>query len=522
MTHEHPLSKPPKSKTGSRKRRQRRGAVEPSSQTKVNPAVPGTSGGRYQPIPENELPKLDEAIRHVLVNTGLSEAPLTVIDAVTAAGGTLGDDGRLCFPAGLIERYLAEAQRDWILYGQITEHDMCLSPHRVHLGTGGASPKVVDLDTGRYRDSTLQDLYDAARLCDTLDHVHFFSRSLVARDMPTELLIDVNTAYACLSGTQKHVFTSISQPEHVRPIAEMCYLIAGSHEAFERRPFISLNINFVVPPLRFHAESCEVMAEAVKLGIPVHCNVFSQVGASTPVTLAGAIVQNTAEALAGMIFAWLVEPGAKTIMGVRPIVTDLRTGGMGGGSGEQALVMAASAQMANYYSLPNSCIAGATDSKLADAQSGYEKSMTVTMAALAGSNLVTQAAGTHAGLMATAFESYVIDNDMLGGVMRTLSPFEVNDVTLATGMIDQVVRGEGHFLGHPETYKRMASDFLYPQIGDRRSPEEWEAAGSRDIREIAKEKTRQILSTHQPSHIPADVDAEIRRKFDIRLERKVD
>ncbi len=511
---------PSKSKTGARKRRQRRGGSDASTPPKVNPAVPGTLGGRYQPIPQNELPKLDGAIRHVLIETGLSEAPPIVIETITAHGGTLSDDGRICFSADLIDRFLAEYKRDWTLHGQAAEHDLLLSGQRVYLGTGGAAPQVVDLETGRYRDSTLQDLYDAARLCDTLDNVHFFSRSLVARDMPTSLLMDVNTAYAALSGTQKHVFTSITDPENVAPVAELCYLIAGSREAFEQRPFISLNINHVVPPLRYHAESIGVMAEAVKRGIPVHCNVFSQVGASTPVTLAGAIVQNTAESLAGMIFAWLINPDAKAIMGLRPMLTDLRTGGMSGGSGEQALVMAASAQMAGFYNLPNSCIAGATDSKLADAQSGYEKGSTVTMAALVGSNLVTQAAGMHAGLMAVAFESYVIDNDMLGGVMRSLSPFEVTDTTMATNMIDEIVRGEGHFLGHAETYKRMASDFLYPDLADRRSPAEWEEAGSKDIREVAKEKARQILATYFPSHIPAEVDAKIRDKFDIRLKRR--
>ena len=509
-------TQPPKGKRGGRKRKQRRSNSE-QTQPKINPAVPGTTGGRYRPIPESELPQIDLAIRDVLANIGLSEAPQIVIDTVTGNGGSLSDDGRVLFPETLIDRFLAEYKRNWTLYGQTAQHDMQISGQRVYLGTGGAAPQVVDLETGQYRDSTLQDLYDAARLCDTLDNIHFFSRSLVARDMSNDLLMDVNTVYAALSGTTKHVFTSITLPQHVPLVAEICYVIAGSKEAFEARPFISLNVNHVVPPLRFHPESCEVMAEAVKLGIPVHSNVFSQVGASTPVTLAGAIVQNTAESLAGMIFAWLINPDAQVIMGVRPMITDLRTGGFSGGSGEQALVMAASAQMAAYYDLPNSCIAGATDSKLADAQSGYEKSLTVTLAAQAGSNLVTQACGMHAGLMGVAFESYIIDNDMLGGVIRSLSSFEVNETTLATDMIGEIVRGEGHFLGHAETYKRMSSDFLYPEIADRKSPDEWEESGSRDIREVAKEKARSILATHYPRHISAEVDGKLREKFDIRL-----
>lgn len=503
----------------SRRNRRNRSAVSESKST-TSPAKSGIEGGRYRPILDADLPQLDRAIRHVLAEIGFSESPPIMIETITANGGSLTADGRLLFPEALLDRFLAGYKRNWTLHGQNPEHDLLLSNKRVHLGTGGAAPQVVDLESGHYRDSILQDLYDAARICDTLDNIHFFSRCLVARDMPNDLLMDVNTAYASLSGTAKHVFTSITLPEHVPILAEMFYTIAGGRDAFEARPLVSLNINHVVPPLRLHAESCEVMAEAVKLGIPVHSNVFSQVGASTPVTMAGSIVQNMAESLAGMIFAWLINPNAKVIMGVRPMITDLRTGGFSGGSGEQAQIMAASAQMAHYYNLPNSCIAGATDSKLADAQSGYEKSMTVTLAAQAGSNLVTQAAGMHAGLMGVALESYVIDNDMLGGVMRSISRFEVNETTLATEMISDIVLGDGHFLGHPETYKRMESDFLYPQIADRKSPEEWEEAGSRDIRDVAKEKTQQILATHYPSHISAEIDAQLREKFDIRLKRR--
>lgn len=464
--------------------------------------------------------QIDQAIREILEKVGFSEAPPIVIETVTARGGKLTHDGRITFPKPLIDEALAGFKRHFTLYGQTPGHELVLSGKRVYVGTGGAAPQVVDLETGRYRDSTLRDLYDAARMTDALENIHFFSRSLVARDMPDDLALDINTAYASLTGTAKHICTSAALPEHVPLIAEMCFAIAGSREAFIERPFLSFNINHVVPPMRLHKESCEVMAEAARLGIPIHSNSFGQLGASSPVTLAGSIVQNVAEALAGMIFAWLINPEVKAILGSRPMITDLRTGGMSGGSGEQALIMAATAQMAQYYDLPNTCIAGATDSKIPDAQSGYEKSLTVTLAAQAGSNMITQASGMQAALMAVAFESYVIDNDMLGSIMRSISPIEVNAATLATEMISEIVRGEGHFLGHSETYKRMQTDFLYPKIADRRSPQEWQADGCKDIRDIAKAKARQILASHFPRHISKETDEQLRARFDIRLPEK--
>jgi trimethylamine--corrinoid protein Co-methyltransferase len=503
-----------------RKRRSRAETQTAESSPDSQAVWPGMEGGRYRPLNKSDLAKIHEAVLTVLETTGLSEAPPSVIEHVTAAGGQLTSEQRLTFPTTLVERALAELQRDFTLHGQIPGHEMILSGTRVHMGSGGASPSIVDLQTGRYRDSTLRDLYDAARLVDALPNVHFFSRSLVARDMPDAHSLDINTAYACLCGTTKHVCVAAAVPDHVREIAEMCFSIAGSRQAFVERPFLSLNINHVTQPMRFAGDACEVLEQAALLGIPAHANVFGQVGASSPVSLAGSVVQSVAEALAGMVFAWLVNPEARTIFGAKPMITDLRTGAMSGGGGEQAVVMAATTQMAQFYQLPNVSIAGATDSKIGDAQSGYEKSLSVSLAAHAGSNLITQACGMHASLLGCALESYVIDNDMLGGILSTLRPFEVSNESLSAESIDRVVRAEGHFLGESQTLARMKTDFHYPQIADRSTPAEWEDNGQRSIRDVALQQTREILATHFPKHIDAAMDDRLRAQFDISLPRE--
>ena len=504
-----------------RGKRGRRRASGHGHKQSVVLSLGGSIGGRYRPLNPEDLPRIDDAVRTILAEVGMAEASAPVIEAVTAAGGSLEDEGRLRFPRDLTERALQGLSREIVLCGQVAAHDMRLGDARVYVGSGGAAPLILDMDTGRYRESVLRDLYDAARLVDCLDHIHFFSRSMVARDMPDAATLDINTAYACLAGTRKHVFAAATEAASVAEIAELCYLVAGSREAFEARPFLSLNCNIPVPPLRFDPESCEIAAEAVRYGIPLHSNTFGQMGASSPVTAAGTIAQTVAETLAGMILAWLVNPEAKVIFGTRPMLTDLRTGAMSGGSAEGAVAMAATAQMGQYYGLPNSTIAGATDSKIADAQSGYEKALTVALAAQAGSNLITQASGMQASLMGCALESYVIDNDMLGVIMKSLAPIEVSEETLAIRAIGEVARGEGHFLGRSETLERMQSDFVYPRIADRRGIEAWEADGARDIRAVAIERTSEILGRHYPAHIDAELDARIRERFDIRLPREL-
>ena len=440
-----------------------------------------------------------------------------MIDLVCAAGGRVTDDARLLFPSELVESALAGLRRNIVLHGRATGLDLALEPTSVHVGSGGAAPMIIDLRTGLYRESTLADLYDAARLVDSLPHVQFFSRSLAARDMSDARALDINTCYASLAGTRKHVMVSAVSDAHVRDIRRMCDAVAGTPEAFDTRPFLSLNVNHVAPPMRFSPEAAEVLVAAARAGIPCMVNTFGQLGASSPVTIAGCLAQTNAETLAGMVMVWLANPGTPAIYGARPMVTDLRSGGMAGGSGEQSLLTAAATQLARFYGLPNSTIAGATDSKAVDAQSGYEKALTVTMAAQAGANLITQAAGTQAGLMGAAFDAYVIDNEMLGAILRGVAPIDVGEETLSADMIAETIRSEGHFLGHPQTYGRMSTDFLYPEIADRNSIEEWQAVGSPDIASRAKTAAEDILDKHFPDCIPDEADRRLRKEFDIAL-----
>jgi trimethylamine--corrinoid protein Co-methyltransferase len=251
--------------------------------------------------------------------------------------------------------------------------------------------------------------------------------------------------------------------------------------------------------LRYGCDNAEVCVESVKFGAPVWVVVAPQAGATAPAALAGAVVQCVAEALAGLLLVDMVQPGFPVIVGAWPFVADLRTGAFTGGSGEEAVASAAAAQMVNFYGLPSSVGAGMTDAKLPDCQAGYEKALAVGLAAHAGSNNVSESAGMLGSLMALSLEAMVIDNDMLGAVLRTVRGIEVNDETLSLDVIEQAVRGEG------------------PSLADRRPPGEWEAAGSPDIRQRAGERVRKILSTHFPRYIDPAMDRRIRELFPIRL-----
>ena len=195
------------------------------------------TGGNLNPLDERGIAAIHAAALELLASTGISEAPSSAVKLVADAGGRLDDAGRLLFPEKLVEAALTGLQRDFTLYGRAADKDLVLTPGAVHVGTGGASPQLFDMQLGRYRDSCLADLYDAARLVDRLTHIHFFSRPLVARDMPDQQRLDVNTAYASLAGTTKHVFVSSGNAQSVADIARLCYRLAGSEAAFGNGPF---------------------------------------------------------------------------------------------------------------------------------------------------------------------------------------------------------------------------------------------------------------------------------------------
>lgn len=478
---------------------------------------PGMSGGRYQPLASADVQRINEAVMNVLANIGLAQAIPSCVELVTQAGGSY-KNGRLYFPRSLVEDTIAGAAKELVLYAQHPEHDVEVSGSKVYFGTAGAAVHIVDIENREYRDSTLQDLYNMARLVDKMDNIHFFQRCLVARDMTDPADLDLNTCYAAVSATSKHVGTSFVEQAHVTQSLEMLHMIAGGEKQWRARPFVSMSNCFVVPPLRFAEDSCHCMETAVRGGMPVLLLAAGQAGATSPAALAGSVVQEVAEVLAGLVFVNLLVPAHPAIFGTWPFVSDLRTGAMSGGSGEQAVLMAACGQMGRFYGLPTGIASGMADAKMPDAQSGYEKGYTNTLAAHSGANLIYESAGMHASLLGVCYESMVIDNDMLGAINRTVRGIEVNDETLSIeAMRDVCVEGPNHYLGHEQTLALMQKEYIYPDVGDRTSPKEWAEQNKPVLNEVARKKVDDILSTHFPDHIPKDLDARIRERFDIKL-----
>jgi len=191
---------------------------------------------------------------------------------------------------------------------------------------------------------------------------------------------------------------------------------------------------------------------------------------------------------------------------------------MSGGSGEQGLLTSACSQMLQHFKLPGGAAAGMADSKMPDAQSGYEKGSTLVMAGLSGLNMVYEAAGMHASLLGFCLESLIIDNDMLGQCMRCVRGIEVNEDTIGIDVMKDVcMTGPGHYLGHDQTIKLMQTEYVYPALADRSSPKEWEELGKPNLVASAVAEKERILSEYFPDHISAELDMKLRNTYNILL-----
>ncbi len=479
---------------------------------------PGFQGGAYTPLTESDMQRVYDTALDLLEEIGMGDPIPEFIEAVTGAGGHLDSNERLHYPRAVVQRVVEDvAAKSWVWHGIDEDRSIELSDRKVHFGTSGAAVLMLDYHSREFRPSTTADLYDAARLIDTLEHVHFFVRTVVTRELESSREVDINTAYATMMGTSKPQGTSFFRPEHVYEVVEMYDHVLGGEGEFRRRPFVVANNTFVVPPLRFAYESTECMIAQIRTGMPINLLSAGQAGATSPAALAGSLVQALAECLAAITSVNLIQPGHPCVMGLWPFVSDLRTGAMSGGSGEEAVLNAAAAQVANWLGLPSGVAAGIADSKLPDNQSGYEKGITTLLAGQAGANLVYESAGMLASLLAFSLDAAVIDNDMLGSVNRTIRGIDIDRSSLSAQVIHDTIYGPGHFLGSEQTLHLMQREYVYPLIGDRNSPDDWRDQGATNAAERAHEHVRNVMRTHFPTHVSRARDEWLRGRYPIKL-----
>jgi trimethylamine--corrinoid protein Co-methyltransferase len=477
----------------------------------------GLIGDKYNVLSQEEIEKIHKSSLWVLEEVGVRVDDDHFLTLFEQTGANVDKNEQVIkLSPNLVEEFVGMAPGETLLAGRDPEKDLLVGGRRVYLGTGGAAIHILDLETGEPRDPILQDQYDLAWLTENLENVRFYQCPVVCTDIPKEA-VSINSFYAALAGTRKNVQESATDPQAARDIIKMAAIIAGDEEALRERPFISFVTSWMISPLKLDIGTSRILETVASRGIPVALSSAPVTGSTAPATLAGLLTLVHAEELFGITLTQIIREGAPILYGPVPAVANMRNMAYLGGAVETGMMNAAAVQMANYIDVPIYSDAGQTDSKLPDIQAGYEKAANIFQVALAGGNYIHHAAGMLESMLAVSYEQFVIDNDINGMVLRALSGIEVNDDTLALDVIKTVGPG-GNYLTQRHTLKHARSDEFYiPTGADRNSRVTWEKAGRKDARERAREIAHGILNQERPQLIPAMIDSQIRRRFDIRL-----
>ncbi|MBN2185906.1 MAG: trimethylamine methyltransferase family protein [Dehalococcoidia bacterium] len=466
----------------------------------------GLPGGSFKPLTDEAISMVHQTAMRIIEEVGFEVNSKTALDLFEQAGASVDREmRRVRLPESRVMELIRTAPSEITLCGQHEQHDIALGDQRVYAGTGGTALYVYHPDTDTKQAATLEDLRSIAKLVDGLDNIHFF----LLPTYPTELsldCVDVNRFFTGMDNTAKHVMGGVYTVDGVRQVIRMAEIIAGSAEKLRERPLISM-ITCSISPLKMDSTYGDLLLTIAKSGVPLACPAEPLCGATSPITLAGNLAIQTVDSMMGVMLTQIVNPGTPVMLGSVATNTDLTDLKYLAGSIEMGLINAAGAQMAQFYKLPFYATAGMTDSKTLDAQSGYESALTNLLCALSGANFIHDAAGLMEFAMTVCYEKYVIDNEILGMVMRAVEGIKVNEDTLAFDLIKQVGPG-GNFIAAKHTRRFMRNEHYQPSLSDRHSREEWEAKGRKSTWEKASEQVKEIIAAHKHS-LPAEVRSRV-------------
>jgi trimethylamine--corrinoid protein Co-methyltransferase len=314
--------------------------------------------------------------------------------------------------------------------------------------------------------------------------------------------------YSVFALSDKTMTTAAHGRQVAADYVQMAAIVFGGLESIKQQPVFASNVN-VNSPLRYDEPMLGALTVYVRHGQPVIITPFIMAGAMSPITLAAALAQQNAEALAGVALTQLINPGAPVIYGGFTTNIDMQTGSPAFGSPEGSLALFSGAQLARRYGLPYRGSGGLNNSKVADAQAAYETQMSLWPTVLAHANLILHSAGWLEAGLVCSLEKFILDVEGLGMMHRFLAGVEVTDETLALEAIAEVGPG-GHHFGTAHTLARYRSEFYLPLVSDRQNHEAWQENGSLDAAQRASRVAQGLLESYERPLLDTAVDEALR------------
>ena len=460
-------------------------------------------------LSKGDVQSIHGASLQVLEEAGVMVKNQEALGLLKEAGCSV--DGNLVrMPQGLVTESLEKMPSSFDLHSREGGTRDTVGGDNVIYNPGSAAIYFIDRETGEMRRAKARDLKELVWLTDALEHIHAQSTAMVPADVP-EGISDLYRLYVILKNSTKPIVTGAFTKEGLIDMKRMLEAVVGGPEELAAAPRAIFDC-CPSSPLMWSDVTCQNLIDCAEHGIPAEIIPAPQMGATSPVSIAGTLVEANAEFLSGVVISQLAKAGAPVIYGGSPSAFDMRHCTARLGAVEAVMAACASAQIGKHYGVPTHGYLGLSDSKAVDGQSSFESGMGILLAAMAGVNIVS-GPGMQASENCQSLEKLVIDNELCGTAYRLIEGITVDDTALATEIIAKVGPG-GHFLAERHTRENLRKErFMPSDVLDRLSPDAWEKAGCKDTTQRAKEAVDRLLNEHAPEPLPEAAERELEKVF---------
>ncbi|MCF8061175.1 MAG: trimethylamine methyltransferase family protein [Deltaproteobacteria bacterium] len=458
-------------------------------------------------LSEEEVEQIHAATLQVLEEVGLWLPNREVLEILEGAGAEVDFEKHVArYPADMVTAAIGRFPDGFTWYARNPDHTIRIDGSRTHFSMPDSALNVIGPD-GKHRPGVPRDGEDICRLCDALPNMAVASTGINPPDMPGGLLEAWHTRTMFCSSS-KAVF-GVSR--EVDMVLEMARIVADTCDHLPEGVLPLVAIMNPFSPLYNEADQLAGMLKYARKGVPISISPEVQAGATGPATVAGALVQQTAEFLGHAVLVQCVQPGLGVIYGTVSSVFDMKKMILPYGAPEADILAVGTVQMARRYGIPARNTGGSSDANVLDMQAGAEAMMSTLIAILAGASFVLHGAGELENTMAVSYEKILLDDEIIDMSRRFARGLGVVDAeTLAVDVIKQVGCGPpGQFLQQPHTFSHFRSEQFMPRLFVRDMYSNWEKAGRQTAEQRAAAEVERILATHRPEPLPDAAQKEI-------------
>lgn len=460
----------------------------------------GIKGGQLGLLSEDEIHRLHDAALQILTEKGIKVESETALDLLESNGATIDHEEKIAYiPGSLVEETIETAPAEFTLAAQDEENDRVLRPDESVFSTGTGVTEIRDLETGERRKPTTQDISDAVRLSNELPNIDVSWGFFTMRD---DTMLGFHNLYRLLTENEKHGgIVNWYGGELTGKLIEMIDIATDGSTA--DRPLVTM-YSEPVSPLTFRRENMESILRWTDAELPLIWYPAQKPGATAPVTLAGTFAQALAETLGGNVIAQLNNPGTPVIIGISPLVMNLRKGINVYFSPEMLTLQAASGQFADFYDIPVFGTGGTTNAYALDYQAGVESALSLYGAVLGGQNFIHDLGFAGRGDIGS-MELLTLADELIGMVDHAVDGMTITDETIAQEVISSVDHG-GNFLAQQHTKKFGRDELFLPEMLDAVEGSAWT---ENKAAEKARERTKELIDRADPQPVSQDTVAEL-------------